>query len=370
MLTLNTTATRLYIHVPFCTQKCGYCAFYSEEKQSYKTQYAWLKKIIADLKNVALLKQNFESIFIGGGTPNTLDHSLFEILLKAVSRIKKTDSYEWTIESNPESLTDEKLNLMIKYGVNRLSIGIQTFSEKLRLILQRQGNVNDLPPLLKKIKSLPFKSVNVDLIYGIPTQTQSQAKKDILRVLDFGVEHLSCYALTPDEGCRLYQDFLKVNTDRITNRIWYAIEQWIAPYGLKRYEISNYAKPNFECQHNLGTWLGEPYLGIGPSATSFNGVTRSMQVPDLAAWLQDSPPEIDILSPMQRADEIFAFGLRTVQGWFPEKCLKATGHRPEFWIPKIREFMDEKYLILEPDGHLFPTEKGLSFWDTIAQEII
>ncbi len=363
---------RLYIHVPFCQSKCGYCAFYSLPNPTLSQIDAWLQRVLMQIRLQAF-SQPLHSIFIGGGTPSLLNESQLETLLSACATLPKSSDFEFTIESNPESLTLSKAELMLNRGVNRISLGAQTLqSDKLK-ILQRHATPTEIVQKIKMLQNVGFSRLNADLIYAIPTQTLYDVKSDVEQLLDLGIEHLSAYSLTREEGTALYPHFEESDTECLAIDVWEHFPDWIQPYGLRPYEVSNYAKPDAESRHNLGIWLGDSYLGLGPSATSFDGNVRWTESNSLSDWLAGVSPERDEVSPQIRAAEILAFGLRTTFGWDEALFEKQSGFNFSHFQTQLDTLNKLNLIEITHQNnhtHISPTRRGLAFWNTLAETLL
>ena len=361
----------LYIHVPFCAAKCAYCAFYSDVDADIATQRAWLNKITEDLRGRSTSLEEIQTVFIGGGTPTFLKPAELEGLLAALhAAVSGRGIREFTIECNPESLTAKKAAILARGGVNRVSLGVQSFSQPLRQALGRQGTAESATRAIDLLKTAGVHNYGMDLIYGIPGQTVADWERDARQACEMGVSSLSAYALTLEEGARLAQKDAVTPDDDLIADMWELTGDVCAEYGLHRYEVSNYAIPGKECLHNLGIWQGGSYLGLGPAASSFEGVSRWTQPPDLQAWLDGTPPARDDLSARKRACELLAFGLRTVDGWNKERFSKLTGVSPrELREREIADLISQE-LLEESASHLRPTTKGLLFADTVAVALL
>ena len=382
---------RLYIHVPFCQNKCAYCAFHSipvSIENSFIDRY--FAKLEKNIKESRHLTTSLQSIFIGGGTPSCLKPNDIEKLFTIISdNFTIAEKAEISIECNPESLTAEKISIIAGFA-NRVSIGIQSFNEKHRSIIGRIGTNKNISNVIEAITRQNIYNISTDLIYGIPTQTMKDWEEELKSVLKLPIKHLSTYALTIEEGSKLYLDknLSSITTGNdITADMWNLTSEILSPAGFSRYEISNYSLSNYECKHNLGTWFGGGYLGLGPSASSFDGKIRWTQ-PELDKWLKGEKPEIDRLSPEKRAIEIFIMGLRATYGWiikhqkdgsallesqFPNKLTIKAATWKEL-NSKISNLSNDNLLKLEKISqnitHVFPTQKGLLFWNEIAMELI
>lgn len=362
---MSEAGVQVYLHVPFCRAKCGYCAFYSESGAPVELRRAYLAKLEADLACAALTAP-VETLYLGGGTPTLLDESELETLFAILRRhLPLRPDAEISIEANPETLNAAKVSLIADFA-NRVSLGVQSFNPGLRRILGRDASDAAIDHAIELLAGR-FRHFNLDLIYAIPNQTFDGFAADLARAAGAGIDHLSCYSLTPEEGTRLSS--IPVDDD-FSAMIYEALPELLAPFGLARYEISNYAGPGGACRHNLRIWEGAHLYGFGPAAAGFDGKTRQQQVAALDKWLASEPPELDELTPVERRREIVAMNLRTVAGWSRDRYLELAGASMAEWgeLGKIAaKFPD---LLLFDGGHLKCTRKGLLFWDEIAMELL
>ncbi len=364
----------LYIHVPFCTKKCDYCAFYSVENSSRSIQEQWLKKIKDDLQKNAHRLQQVKTLYFGGGTPTLPDPGFLERMFQTVcAEIRLLPGAEITSEANPETITEERAAVLGKW-VNRISMGVQSFREGKRKVLGRHPvSAENIFPAMKRLRAAGLKNIGIDLMYAVPGETLEEWKDELKRAGDLGVEHLSAYALTPEENTPYaIAHGLNAADDRLESDMWHAAAEILAQYALKRYEISNYAKNKRQAQHNCNVWYGGSYLGLGPSAASFNGTDRWTETADLTRWLNGYSPEWDKISRSARLREIFIMGLRTVKGWEKEKFSAATGCN--IWCDTEMECilnnLQEQGLIDFNAATCRATQTGLEFWNTIAEQLI
>jgi len=364
---------RLYIHVPFCESKCAYCAFYSETKVSDDLIDAYFSRIEEEFRENSANCAKLDSIFIGGGTPNSLSSANLAKLFKLISaNFAILPEAEISIECNPELLTPEKVKIIANFA-NRVSVGIQSFDCELRKIIGRKGTVEAVLNGIEMLKNVGCKNIGCDLIYSIPTQTLDEWQNELTTALKLGVKHISAYSLTYEEGTRLSAKFAdSVNHEKAAEleaEMWELTGNLLKDANIARYEVSNYATPGFECRHNLEIWYGDTYLGCGPAASSFDGTDRYTNPSNLQQWLNSVPPEHDIISQKERAAEILVMGLRTSQGWNSAKFAERTGFKLEKWSNKITEFIQDK-LIQQTENGIKLTKKGALLWDSIAVEIL
>jgi oxygen-independent coproporphyrinogen-3 oxidase len=364
----------LYVHVPFCVEKCGYCAFYSLPDSSEGVMGRYLERIECDIAEVEDRLMGLTSVFVGGGTPTALSQSSLERLLSVLKPVveRAGTEVEWTVEINPAHCTDGHAGQLIEAGVNRLSFGVQSFDPALLDRLGRQAPESGrLRQIMNCCRRNGLKNFNIDLIYGIPGQTLGGWREDLTRACDLGVAHLSTYELTVEEGSRLGKGYRGEIVDAdLAVDMWHLAGDVSGAWGVRRYEVSNLAKPGLECRHNWDVWHGSRYFGIGPAASSFDGARRWSEVASLDQWLGHAPVEYDDLSRGERLAEVFAFGLRTVAGWSPGEFKRRTGSGvPDECLRACCMLADEGLLSGRGDAWK-PTERGLLFSDTVIERLL
>lgn len=355
----------LYIHIPFCRAKCDYCAFYSEPGREEMIA-AYINRLREDIIK-AELPEKIDSVYIGGGTPTLLPSAMLQRIIEILP-----EAEERSIEANPETINESNIELLAE-NFSRISLGIQSFDPDLRNILGRKCSQNSIERALGMIAQAGFKHWNIDLIYGIGRQSLKAWQWELEQALSVPVDHLSCYALTREENSILAEnaqcpdheereaDMAELTRDILKGR-------------MRQYEISNYSTDNGRCLHNLNVWRGRRYLGIGAAAASFDGNIRWTQVADIDGYIRRQAPEKDILPPFQRAKEVFAVNLRTVDGWTEQSWNEAelTEHFPWEDMVKLSAEVAELYPgLIEYDRHYVKlNQRGRDFWDAIAAEFM
>jgi oxygen-independent coproporphyrinogen-3 oxidase len=322
------TYRSLYVHVPFCRGgKCAYCAFYSEGHSTAEMRRNYLAHLRQEFRRHAPDCAELRSIFIGGGTPGALeDDELAELLDAIRENFRLADDCEWSMEANPDSITGSRIAIAAQAGVNRISFGVQSFNPALRRRIGRNASPEKLPRLIEICCSCGIARVNLDLIYCIPGETPQQWEEDLRQAAALHPDHISCYSLILEEGTPLADKYGDQPEDEENFlRCWALCDTVLGEAGLKRYEISNFAAPECRCRHNYEIWHGQTYLGCGPAAVSFDGCNRIANPPSLHQWLNGDPAEVDILPPEKRRREIFAFAMRTIDGWEWQQLLEWTG---------------------------------------------
>ena len=312
----------MYVHVPFCSTTCDFCAFYQERpsKKGFDSYFNGLKREF----QLDGSDRFFSTIFIGGGTPGILSTDQLEEIGGLIKAQNLSSSLEWTVEIAPAEITPEKLETMLEIGVTRISLGIQTFDSSLMQELGRAHSVETALKSYSLVRSVGFESVNLDLIFGMPGQSEKMWENDLRQAVELEPDHLSTYCLTFEEDTALFVKLSKgeLKIDPEKEAVFYE-KAWdfLPQQGYAQYEISNFAKPGNECIHNLNTWGMNEWIGYGPSAsTQYKGIRRK-NLSNLEAWEEQTKfPEKRNFEEFQKmdADELahdaVTFGLRMNQG--------------------------------------------------------
>lgn len=314
----------LYIHIPFCIRKCPYCDFYSTADISLKPLF--LKALMNEMTLRSDLKSNFDTIYLGGGTPSVLaPEEVDEILTIAGSCFSLTRDIQVTMEVNPGTVNGNYLSDIRSCGVNRLNIGVQSFNDEKLGFLNRIHSASDAEKVLLEARRTGFDEIGFDLMYGLPGETQGIWMKDMERALVFSPEHLSCYMLTYESGTPMGE---KLNSgaivslkDEIAASLFKTTASHLNSQGYLHYEISNFAiSEPYRSRHNMKYWQMVPYTGLGPSAHSFNLKTRFWNHRDVSRYVQDLEngllpvAEREVLAVEEKSVEMILLGLRTSNG--------------------------------------------------------
>ena len=277
----NSTNNFLYIHIPFCEHICPYCDF---TKLFYFSKFSkpYLEALFKEIDSYHLKKM--ETIYIGGGTPTSLSDDEFESLLKKVSNLLKNGG-EFTCEANVENLTSQKLSLMARYGVNRLSIGIQSTHDERLSQIGRFHTFEKAREVIQKARDAGFKNINVDLMYGFPGQTLDEVKDDVINILSLKTEHISIYSLIVSPGTLFFNKNIKEQNQDDSRLFYDTILKMMREAGYERYEISNFSKPGYESRHNLVYWHNQEYYGAGLGASGYVNGVRYKNTPNLDMYL-------------------------------------------------------------------------------------
>ncbi len=361
----------LYIHIPFCPKVCPYCSFYKEASDRNKTQ-RFLDAVLHELdrrqESIALRP---ETIFFGGGTPSALSTPQLDYLLSGLrARLDLTALQEWTLEMNPATVSLEKARALRDLGVNRISMGVQSWDEQLLVALGRVHNRAQAERSYAILREGGFDNVNLDFIFAIPTQTREQWEATLRKTVEMAPEHISAYCLTYEEDTAFYSRFQKgeLRQDEAWDADLFEMTMdLLEGAGYEQYEISNYARPGRDCRHNLAYWQGADYLGLGPSAFSTVGARRWQNTPDTSTYndqiLSGGAAESfsESLNDSGRLGERLAFGLRTNRG-IPRALLSP-------WKEEIEQF-EAGGLLAGQGGHLRLTRRGKMVADSIAEAFV
>ncbi|MBM3413337.1 MAG: radical SAM family heme chaperone HemW [Bacteroidetes bacterium] len=313
----------IYLHIPFCKQACHYCNFHFATSLRLKEQLVKSLEKEINLQAGYLQKQPIATIYFGGGTPSLLSITELENILKAIRKVHGVDTAaEITLEVNPDDITIDQLKKWKDAGVNRLSIGIQSFNDADLKWMNRAHTAKQAMVALEYCLHY-FENCTLDLIYGLPHMHAIDWKKNINQALQLGVPHLSCYALTVEPKTPLEKQ-IKLAKESSTDPDKQAAQfellmEWMEQAGYRHYEISNFAKPGWESKHNQSYWQGKSYIGIGPSAHSFDGKSRQWNIANNAIYIKaieenKIPFEKEVLTAIQQTNEKIMTALRTDLG--------------------------------------------------------
>ncbi|RKS26724.1 oxygen-independent coproporphyrinogen-3 oxidase [Flavobacterium endophyticum] len=368
----------IYIHIPFCKQACHYCDFHFSTSMKKKDEM-----VLALAKEMRLRKSEFdneivETIYFGGGTPSVLSISELRFLINAVyENFNVAENPEITLEANPDDLSEDQIIEFSKNRINRLSIGIQSFFEEDLKMMNRAHNAEEAKKSLE-IATQYFDNISIDLIYGIPGMTNEMWKQNIETALCYGVPHISSYALTvePKTALKKLIQTGKISEpkDDVAQEHFMILVDTLQENGFIHYELSNFGKENYFSKNNSAYWLGKKYIGIGPSAHSYDGISRSWNMANNALYLKEIeannlPNEIEILSQTDRYNEYIMTGLRTIWGVSLNRIEKEFGESKLRYLQKQSEkFLSDGLLSIE-NKILKTTPKGKFLADGIASDL-
>lgn len=377
----------IYIHIPFCRQACYYCNFHFSTSLVLKDKLvqALLKEIKLRNKStkneLTVISQNeiIETIYFGGGTPSLLSRDDINNILSVLKEnYNISPTSEITLEANPDDITIEKLNQWKNTGINRLSIGIQSFIERDLKWMNRAHNALQALACIRLAREAGFNNFSIDLIFGVPGLTNEEWKKNVQTVIDLQVPHISSYALTVEPKTALQKMITlkkKEDIDTDIQAAQYAIlMQMMRDAGYEHYEISNFAKPGFRSRHNSSYWQGKKYIGIGPSAHSFNGQERMWNKANNSLYIQSLeqniiPFEKEILTKTQKLEEYIMTSLRTIEGMDLQFIEENFSAKEKKRIEKIFRKEVEKEMFFIEGNRIILTDEGKLFADGIAVKL-
>lgn len=367
----------IYIHIPFCKQACNYCNFYFSTSLHFKKDF--ISALILEISMQAdyLNNEKITSVYFGGGTPSILESQEIENILQALSKhFSFEENLEICLEANPDDLKATKLKDLKQLGVNRLSIGVQSFKESDLVFMRRSHNADEAIKCIEDASSLGFENLSIDLIYGIPNQSNEDWLKNLNRIETMGVNHLSCYALTVEENTPLYHDIRKGKLTAINEELaakhFTILSEWSKTKNWEHYEISNLCKDQNYSKHNTAYWRNEKYLGLGPGAHSYNLEERQWNVSKLKYYIDSIKEsklacEKESLSEVNKYNEMLMTSLRTM--WGVDKNLLQSKF-PEYF-PYFEKQIGQLNLdwIVNNKSHLKLSEEGKFFADGIAAKL-
>jgi len=359
--------SHLYAHIPFCPKVCPYCSFYKEASDRNKTQ-AFLDAMLKESERLAD-RLRPETIFFGGGTPTALSTTQLQYLIGGLrERLDFSAVREFTIEMNPATVSLEKAAALRALGVNRVSMGVQSWDSALLETLGRVHSADQARRSYEILREAGYDNINLDLMFGIPGQTLTQWRESLARTIALGPEHISAYCLTYEEDTEYFLRLTRGEyrpDETLDADLFEVTMDLLGAAGFEQYEISNYARPGRECSHNLAYWLGHDYLGLGPSAFSTVNEERWKNVSDTSAYIrhialgEEAADFRESLDPATRRTEQIAFSLRTNRG-------VATSLLP---ADKAAGLMAEG-LLRQESARSYLTHKGKMLADAVAENVI
>jgi oxygen-independent coproporphyrinogen-3 oxidase len=368
----------IYVHIPFCARICPYCAFYKDLLDRSQTS-RFCEALLRELElhesrrrtgdRRSLLRPS--TIYFGGGTPTALNIAQLELLLRGFhERLELSELVEWTIEANPGSVSTRKAALLKKFGVTRISLGVQSWDDELLKLLGREHNAQQAEESFRILRDAGFKNVNVDLMFGLPGQTVDQWRATLEKTIALEPEHVSTYCLTYEEDTEFFLRHARGEFRQDADADAEFFETTMAileDAGYRHYEISNYARPGFESVHNRAYWLGKDYLGIGPSAVSTVGMQRWQNVCDYRAYInrvlsgKSTRTTSENLTDEIKLTERIALGLRTCDG--------ISASQLKDFAKKTDELIGLQ-LLRESNGNFVLTRKGKALADSITEAFL
>ena len=375
----------IYIHIPFCKSRCVYCGFYSTT--SLDLRHSYVDAICRELElRSDYLSEPVSTVYFGGGTPSVLSVDDLDRIFNAVYKYNKvygnSDGVaEFTIECNPDDITDEFCSFLSSSPVNRISMGVQSFSDGLLKFARRRHGSSQPKLAVERLRHIGIPNISIDLMFGFPNESLEVWRNDIDKALSLGVEHISAYSLMFEEGTCLYgmlqRGEVKECDEETSLAMFNMLIDRLEAAGYEHYEISNFAKPGFRSQHNSSYWHGVPYLGLGASAHSFNGSTRQWNIGDVRKYIDsiscgNIPAEIEVLTKDNSYDDMIMTGLRTVEGVSLDEVERRFGKDYlDFLEREALRYVKAKLLKYSVDHRsLSLTRKGLFVSDNVMCELM
>lgn len=374
------SGTSLYVHVPFCVVKCGYCDFTSYVIEDQEVHDAFLRALDAELASTTVPRSP-TTIFVGGGTPSHLaPHRLRELFAVLARHVDVKGCAEVSMEANPESITAEKAAIAREGGVTRFSMGVQSFDAERLRFLDRAHSADRARAAFAELRSAGATNLSIDLIFGLPGQRLADWERDLDSALELGPDHLSCYSLTYEPGTRLKRDLERGDVEPIDEEVDRAMflrtRERLLGAGFQAYEISNFAGRGGPCLHNDHYWLQGDYVGVGPGASSHRRGVRHTNLKAIDAWtraaLAGLPPvaTAETLTPRQRAGEALWLGIRRSAGVDLAAVSRRIGVPIESWFADVLEAQERRGLVRREGSSVRLTDEGLLLGDTVGSDYL
>ncbi len=368
----------IYIHIPFCKQACHYCDFHFSTSMKKKDEM-----VLALVKEISMRKEEFkndviETIYFGGGTPSVLAIEDLRLLIEEVFKnYNVIENPEITVEANPDDLSNNRIIELSNNRINRLSIGIQSFFEDDLKLMNRAHNAEEAKKCLEEATK-HFDNISLDLIYGIPGMSNEKWIQNIETALSFGIPHISSYALTVEPKTALHsfiqKGIIPPPEDEVAQEHFEILVEKLEEAGFIHYELSNFGKENYFSKNNSSYWLGKKYIGIGPSAHSYDGEKRGWNVSNNSLYIKSIqegklPIETETLSKTDRYNEYVMTGLRTIWGISLDRILTEFGQTYLDYLNQQAAKYIEDHLLFVDDNILRTTRKGKFLSDGIASDL-
>ena len=370
----------IYVHIPFCKQKCSYCDFISYcDKNDLIEKY--IKALKQEIKNSSVNEYEISTIYIGGGTPSYIESKYISEILKTIKqKYNISRNVEITIEVNPGTATKEKLRDYVEAGINRISIGLQSCNNNLLKMIGRIHTYEEFLSTYKLAREVGFKNINVDLMIGLPNQTLDDVKKSLEEISKLNPEHISVYSLIVEEGTPIEKKIadgqLKLPNEELEREEYWEVKKFLESLGYKHYEISNFAKTGYESKHNLNCWEQKEYLGFGAAAHSYMKKTRYSNTENIEKYINQEmqSEQLHIVHEVQKEEEqkkeYMLLGLRKIDG------VQISSFKNKFGCNPIMEFKNElkkltqEGLIKIDLDQIKLTEKGIDLANIVWEEFI
>jgi len=370
----------IYIHIPFCTQRCTYCDFYTEVAPDFIPSLIDAMATEIKLRKEYVQNSPINTIYFGGGTPSILKVEQFTTIFEAIySRHTVAGDAEITFEANPDDLTPDFLSSIRSLPFNRISIGIQSFDDNDLKRINRRHTSQQAIKAVKDAQDAGFSNISIDLIYGLPFQTLKAWEKQLDAALNLQIQHISAYGLTYEEGTSLWKQrengMIETVDDSTMNEMYNLLLDKTSQHGFEAYEISNFALPGYRSRHNSSYWKQEPYIGIGPSAHSYDVISRQWNIASIKEYIKainaDKPFfEREELTLYNRYNDFVMVTLRTSDGLDMKALEKEFGSElADYCLKNIKTFMDSEQVYYS-DGKLRLTRDGIQISNLILTQLM
>lgn len=370
----------IYLHIPFCKRRCIYCDFYSTTQSEKKNAYVAALCRELDQRKDYLQGERIETIYLGGGTPSQLEDKDFEQIFQTLHRLYDiSPEAEITIEANPDDLTDEYVNMLRTFPFNRLSMGIQTFQENILRLLHRRHTAQQAVETFERCRKAGFTNISIDLMYGLPGETLQTWEADLRQAVSMKPEHISAYHLIYEEGTVLWklreQHRVEEADEDLSVSLFTQLIHKLKDYGYQHYEISNFCLPGMYSRHNSSYWTGKKYLGCGPSAHSYNGISRQWNVSSLDHYIEqvnngETYFEVEELDLYTRYNDFVITTIRTMWGMQLDVLKEQFGTKLyNYCLRMAQPHLSQGTLELS-NGVLKLTEKGVFISDGIMSDML
>lgn len=370
----------IYLHIPFCKRRCIYCDFFSTTQSERKTAYVHTLCNELKMRKEYLEGENIETIYLGGGTPSQLDKEDFEFIFSYIYKnYSISDTPEITLEANPDDLTPEYIAMLRTLPFNRLSMGIQTFNESILKLLQRRHSARQAIEAFQNCRAAGFQNISIDLMYGLPGETLASWKEDLEQAVDLHPEHISAYHLIYEEGTALWrlreQHKVEEADEDLSVSLFCTLIDRLSAAGYEHYEISNFCLPDLHSRHNSSYWMEKKYLGCGPSAHSYNGISRQWNVASLDEYIKGISAgtpvfEIEELDLYTRYNDFVITRIRTKWGMPLSKLRNEFGEELyDYCLRMAAPHLNQGTLELVNDV-LRLTRKGIFISDGIMSDML
>ncbi len=378
VVTLHRDMAGLYIHIPFCASRCVYCGFFSTTRLDQRQAYVEALGREMRLRDCSCNgKMRIETVYLGGGTPSQLSaEQLRQIFLYINNVYDVSPRAEITIECNPDDITVPFVATLSQLPVNRVSMGAQTFNDERLRFLHRRHRAEQVGEAVKRLRSVGIANISIDLMYGFPGETMLEWNADIDAALALGVEHLSAYALSYEEGTPLYtmlqQGRVEELDEELQRAMYYTLKDRLEAAGYEHYELSNFARPGCRSRHNSSYWNHTPYIGLGAGAHSFDGRHRQWNVADIGQYVEAIgedrvPADSEVIDDVTRYNETVMTALRTIDGI---RLDMLSPSERAHCLTQAKKFLDCGWLCLPDDNTLRLTRDGLFVSDTIMSDLM